>query len=104
MRLVALSSISIELPDRHPSDMQEPDRNAPCESLRKALKGLSPRERNVLQLRFGLKPRGRSRTLKEIGARLKLSAERVRQIELKAIMALRANPSLSFHVTRIETL
>jgi len=104
MRLVALSSISIDLPDTHPREMQDPGLPDACDSLRNALKRLSRRERIVLQLRYGLNTRGRGRTLQEIGSRLNLSAERVRQIELKAITALRASPYLASHVTRIETL
>lgn len=49
---------------------------------------LTPRERRVLQLRFGLID-GRARTLKEVGDLFKLSRERIRQIETRALKNLR---------------
>jgi RNA polymerase primary sigma factor len=51
---------------------------------------LTPREQRVLQLRFGLDD-GRSRTLEEIGQEFKVTRERIRQIEVKAIRKLRHN-------------
>ena len=52
------------------------------------LKRLSPRERTVLRLRFGLDD-GYPRTLREIGERLSVTRERVRQIEAEALDRLR---------------
>lgn len=49
---------------------------------------LRPREREVLRLRFGL-DRGHPRTLEEVGARLHLTRERIRQIESLALCKLR---------------
>ena len=49
---------------------------------------LSDRERKVLQLRFGLDD-GRSRTLEEVGREFKVTRERIRQIEAKALRKLR---------------
>ncbi|GIX07526.1 MAG: RNA polymerase sigma factor SigA [Candidatus Poribacteria bacterium] len=53
------------------------------------LRHLSPRERRVLKLRFGLED-GRERTLREVGDALNLTRERIRQIEAEAIEKLRA--------------
>jgi RNA polymerase primary sigma factor len=57
------------------------------------LDSLSPRERRVLDLRYGLET-GRQHTLDEIGAELGVTRERIRQIEAKALRKLR-QPSRS---------
>ena len=57
------------------------------------LSELSPREQRVLVLRFGLED-GRFRTLEEVGVEFKLTRERIRQIQAKAIRKLR-HPSRS---------
>lgn len=49
--------------------------------------GLSPRERDVLRLRFGLDD-GRQRTLEEVGLLFGVRPERIRQIEAKALRKL----------------
>jgi len=54
---------------------------------------LTPRERRVLQLRFGLID-GHPRTLEEVGKRFGVTRERIRQIEAKALRKLR-HPSRS---------
>jgi len=54
---------------------------------------LTPRERRVLQLRFGLID-GHQRTLEEVGKRFGVTRERIRQIEAKALRKLR-HPSRS---------
>jgi RNA polymerase sigma factor (sigma-70 family) len=53
---------------------------------------LRPREEEVLRLRYGL-DRGYPRTLEEVGTRLRLTRERIRQIESRALCKLR-HPSL----------
>jgi RNA polymerase primary sigma factor len=63
------------------------------EQVESVLGGLSERERKVLQLRFGLDD-GRSRTLEEVGREFKVTRERIRQIEAKALRKLR-HPSRS---------
>ncbi len=63
------------------------------ESMEDVLSTLSERERLVLRLRFGLDD-GRSRTLEEVGNEFKVTRERIRQIEAKALRKLR-HPSRS---------
>ncbi len=58
------------------------------EELNVAMNGLTDREREVLKLRFGLKD-GRARTLEEVGKEFKVTRERIRQIEAKALRKLR---------------
>ncbi len=63
------------------------------EQVMDVLNGLAPRERKVLELRFGLED-GRSRTLEEVGREFQVTRERIRQIEAKALRKLR-HPSRS---------
>ena len=58
------------------------------ENLALALEGLNPREREVLIMRFGLAD-GRMRTLEEVGEHFKVTRERIRQLETKALAKLR---------------
>lgn len=58
--------------------------------IRGVLSTLTPREREVLILRFGLKD-GHQRTLEQVGKLVGITRERTRQIELKALRALRAS-------------
>lgn len=58
------------------------------EELHRALALLTPRERSVIMLRYGIGD-GRSRTLLEVGKELGISRERVRQLEVVALMKLR---------------
>ena len=66
------------------------------ERLGDVLTSLSERERKVLELRFGLAD-GYSRTLEEVGKQFKVTRERIRQIEAKALRKMR-------HPTRIRQL
>jgi RNA polymerase primary sigma factor len=63
------------------------------EQLDRVLDELTPREKRVLQLRFGLED-GHERTLEEVGQEFSLTRERIRQIEAKALRKLR-QPSRS---------
>ena len=58
------------------------------EQVEEVLYTLSPRERRVLELRFGLQD-GHSRTLEEVGREFGVTRERIRQIEAKALRKLR---------------
>ncbi len=58
------------------------------ERIDEVFSSLSPREQRVLKLRFGLED-GRSRTLEEVGKEVKVTRERIRQIEAKALRKLR---------------
>ena len=66
------------------------------ERLREVLYSLNPREREVLDMRFGLKD-GVARTLEEVGREFNVTRERIRQIEAKALRKLR-------HPSRIKKL
>ena len=58
------------------------------EQLRSALNDLTPRERKILSIRFGLED-GVTRTLEEVGHKFGVTRERIRQIEAKALERLR---------------
>src|SRR5690606_27646408 len=62
-------------------------------AIGEALRKLSPRQAKILMLRFGLHD-GTPHTLEEIGQRLGVTRERIRQLEDKALRRLR-HPSLS---------
>jgi RNA polymerase primary sigma factor len=66
---------------------------AVVDQLRKAVAELGPKEREVMRLRFGLTG-GEALTLQRVGERLKLSRERVRQIEARAKEKLRRSSRL----------
>ncbi len=59
------------------------------EDIRKILNQLSPKERDVLILRYGLDNNGTKKTLDEIGSQYGVSRERIRQIENRAIAKLK---------------
>ena len=105
---IAQDPVSLETPigeeeDSHLGDFI-PDEDSPApaeaasytllrEQLAEVLHTLSPREEQVLKLRFGLED-GRTRTLEEVGREFKITRERIRQIEAKALRKLR-HPSRS---------
>ena len=62
--------------------------NLLCE-ISKILSQLSPKERDVLIMRFGINDHGQKKTLEEIGAKYGVSRERIRQIENRAISKLK---------------
>jgi RNA polymerase primary sigma factor len=66
---------------------------AVADQLRKAVAELGKKERDVMRMRFGLDG-GEPKTLQEVGDRLKLSRERVRQIECRAKEKLRRSTRL----------
>ena len=66
------------------------------EKIKDVLDSLTDRERAVLEQRFGLVD-GYSRTLEEVGRQFKVTRERIRQIEAKALRKMR-------HPTRIRHL
>lgn len=105
---IAQEPVSLETPigeeeDSHLGDFIE-DHDAPApadaasftllkEQLEEVLDTLTPREKKVLRLRFGLDD-GRARTLEEVGQSFGVTRERIRQIEAKALRKLR-HPSRS---------
>ena len=105
---VSRDPVSLETPvgeedDSHLGDFIE-DSSAPApqeaasnqllkEQVIEILSTLTPRERKVLELRFGIED-GRSRTLEEVGKEFSVTRERIRQIEAKALRKLR-HPSRS---------
>ena len=105
---ISQDPVSLEMPigeeeDSHLGDFIEDDTTpAPAdaaaqrllsEQLNDVLHTLTPREEEVLKLRFGLKD-GRARTLEEVGKEFHITRERIRQIEAKALRKLR-HPSRS---------
>ncbi len=105
---IAQEPVSLETPigdeeDSHLGDfIEDEDALAPAEAasgillreqLEEVLETLTPREREVLRLRFGLDD-GRARTLEEVGQKFNVTRERIRQIEAKALRKLR-HPSRS---------
>ena len=108
---VSQEPVSLETPigeeeDSHLGDfLEDPSALAPSdaashqllkEQVMDVLSSLTPRERKVLELRFGLED-GRSRTLEEVGREFNVTRERIRQIEAKALRKLR-------HPTRSKKL
>lgn len=103
VKKIAQDPISLETPigekeDSHLGDFIEdheaiaPDDAAGSillrEQIEELLTGLTERERQVLELRFGLKD-GKTRTLEEVGKYFDVTRERIRQIEGKALLKLK---------------
>jgi RNA polymerase primary sigma factor len=76
-----------------PSPIEVAARQMLREQVQRALTSLSDREREVLELRFGLKD-GKDHTLEEVSRYFDVTRERIRQIEAKALRKLR-HPSRS---------
>ena len=108
---IAQDPVSLETPigeeeDSHLGDfVEDNDSPAPSDSasysllreqLCAILHTLTPREEQVIKLRFGLED-GRPRTLEEVGKKFEITRERIRQIEAKALRKLR-------HPSRSKTL
>jgi RNA polymerase primary sigma factor len=83
-------SLGLELASKSviPAADQELISHSFREEVERMLRHLKPREREVVELRFGLGPE-EPQTLEEVGRRLKLSRERIRQIEERAKQKLR---------------
>ena len=108
---IAQDPVSLETPigeeeDSHLGDfIQDEDTPAPADAasqtilrevIERELHTLTPREEHVIKLRFGLYD-GRTRTLEEVGKEFKITRERIRQIEAKALRKLR-HPSRARHL------
>jgi RNA polymerase primary sigma factor len=108
---IAQDPVSLETPIGEEEDsrlgdfVEDSDSPAPSDSasysllreqLCNILHTLTPREEQVIKLRFGLED-GRPRTLEEVGKKFEITRERIRQIEAKALRKLR-------HPSRSKTL
>jgi len=71
-----------------PTPSQTTTQNLLSQKVDEVLNSLSPREARILRLRFGLET-GRTYTLEEVGEKVGLTRERIRQIEGKALRRLR---------------
>lgn len=84
------STLGDVVPDLNAADAQEEvEMNERRNNVEKVLEALSPRERAVIRLRFGLED-GQPLTLAEVGGRLGVSRERVRQLEADGLRKLRS--------------
>jgi len=103
LRRIAQDPVSLETPLGEEDDstlgdfVEDTDAEVPVEAasfrllqdyLNLALEDLNERERQVLVMRFGLAD-GKVRTLEEVGAHFRVTRERIRQIETKALAKLR---------------
>jgi RNA polymerase primary sigma factor len=113
-RRASQTPLSIEAPLNDDSDMtrgdllgdevagqaayREVEQQELSSRLGEALLSLEPRERQIIQLRFGLE-RGDERTLSEVAEVMGVSRERIRQIEQTALAKLRRLPGLRNEVS-----
>ncbi|HWL49556.1 MAG TPA: sigma-70 family RNA polymerase sigma factor [Acidimicrobiia bacterium] len=103
LQRIAQDTVSLETPVGEDDDgtlgdlVEDLDSDRPADvatfsslqdQLAMALEGLNEREREVLIMRFGLAD-GRMRTLEEVGSHFKVTRERIRQLETKALAKLR---------------
>ncbi len=103
LRRIAQDPVSLEAPLGEEDDstlgdfVEDTDANVPVEAasfrllqeyLNLALEDLNDRERQVVVMRYGLAD-GKVRTLEEVGAHFRVTRERIRQIETKALAKLR---------------
>ncbi len=111
LRRIAQDPVSLETPLGEEDDstlgdfVEDADAEVPVEAaafkllqeyVAHALEDLNDRERQVIIMRFGLQD-GRVRTLEEVGSEFKVTRERIRQLETKALAKLR-------HPTRSKRL
>ena len=88
----AAYDIAKSLPDRtSPSPFEQASQRQLGQRVESVLRGLKPREEAIIRMRFGI-GREALRTLEEIGKHLRLSRERVRQIEWIALSKMRRSP------------
>ncbi|MEK7146283.1 MAG: sigma-70 family RNA polymerase sigma factor, partial [Patescibacteria group bacterium] len=73
-----------------PSEMA--NRQLIKENIHEMLQYLNPRERKIIEMRFGLKD-GHGHTLEEVGKEFGVTRERIRQIESKVLHKLREHPT-----------
>ncbi|HVK03965.1 MAG TPA: sigma-70 family RNA polymerase sigma factor [Armatimonadaceae bacterium] len=108
---IAPEPLSLEMPvgeeeDSHLCDFVQDDENAAPADLasrailrdriERVLSLLTDRERDVVKMRFGLSGDGCPHTLEEVGRHFRVTRERIRQIEAKALKKLRCPDSSSY--------
>lgn len=86
------SSNEVQVKDRLQSDEAEPlilnERNSQRQELRRAMRSLTEREAQIVEMRFGLAD-GNPMTLEDIGKQFNVTRERIRQIEARALSKMR---------------
>jgi RNA polymerase primary sigma factor len=79
--------------EKVPLPTEEAEKKFLKEHLKEILNELNEREREILKMRYGLED-GIPHTLEEVGKTFKITRERIRQIEIKAIEKLRQSPKI----------